>query len=62
MTRPPYGRMAVSIERTITTGRGGVAAQLLRDRRRRPVQPARDLPDTQTSEAQVGDLDPFVLG
>ena len=60
MAGPPRGRAAVGLERPVAA-RGGVAAQLTRDRQRCPAQPASDLPDAQARLAQISDLDPFVL-
>ena len=57
----PRGRARVGIERTVTPVLGRVAAQLPRDRRRRPTQPVRDLPDAQARVTQIGDLDPLLL-
>ena len=54
------GRVAVSLERPVADGYG-VAAQLTRDRRRCPAQPASDLPDAQARVPQISDLDPLVL-
>ena len=55
------GRVAVGVERAVNTGRGRVAAQLPRDRRGRPPQPARDLSDAQARVAKVRELNPLVL-
>ena len=54
------GRVAVGVERAVNTGRGRVAAQLPRDRRRRPPQPARDLSDAQARVAKVRELNPLL--
>lgn len=56
-SRPPVG-----LERSIATATDRVAAQLPRDRRRRPTQLTGDLTDAQPGTAQVGDLDPPLLG
>jgi hypothetical protein len=61
MAAATCGRATVGIERTVTQTPGHVAAQLARDRRRRPTQPMRDLPDTQPRVMQIGDLDPLLL-
>jgi hypothetical protein len=58
---PTRGGATVGIERTITPTPGRVAAQLAGDRRRRPTQPVRDLPDAQACMTQIGDLDPLLL-
>ena len=55
------GRATMGMERTVTPTPGRVAAQLARDRRGRPTQPMRDLPDAQTRVTQIGDLDPLLL-
>jgi hypothetical protein len=52
------GRATMGIERTVTLTSG---PQLARDRRGRPTQPVRDLPDAQARVTQIGDLDPLVL-
>ena len=55
------GRATVGIERTVTATPGRVASQLAGDRRRRPTQPVRDLPDAQARVAQIRDLDPLLV-
>src|SRR5215217_1730031 len=55
------GRATMGMERTVTPTPGRVAAQLARDRRGRPTQPMRELPDAQTRVTQIGDLDPLLL-
>src|SRR5215208_6424431 len=61
MAGSSYGRVAVGVERAVNTGSGRVAAQLRRDRRRRPPQPARDLSDAQTRVSKARELNPLVL-
>jgi hypothetical protein len=59
---PARRRCPVSVGRAVPRAGARVAAQLAGDRRGRTTHPVRDLPDAQPGMAQIGDLDPLVLG
>ena len=59
---PSRRRLTVGIEGKVAAPLSGVAAQLAGDRRRGSPELVRDLSNTPTCVAQIGDVDPLGLG